>query len=39
MFNLGTLKGYRTEKFNDLFDVAYFDTSKESNLKYYYKTN
>ena len=37
-FNLGELRGYRTEQNTPTegFNTAYFDTEKESNLKYYY---
>ena len=38
-FKLGKLKGYRTEVNEPIegFNTAYFNTSKETNLKYHYK--
>lgn len=38
-FNLGELQSYRTEANDPIqgFNTAYFNTSKESNLKYHYK--
>jgi len=38
-FDLGKLKGYRTEVNESIesFNTAYFDTSKENNLKFHFK--
>ena len=38
-FNLGELKGYKTKKNEPIqgYNTAYFETTKETNLKYHFK--